>query len=65
MNISYPIYEKNNSETCQQFIVFLKYKLQLKAYSKKQFDPFVEGKELHFTIQKMIIMNQFTLLWTT
>ena len=52
MNISYPIYEKNNSDACQQFIVFLKYKLQLKAYSKKQFDPFCRRERIAFHYTK-------------
>ncbi len=32
----------------KQFIVYLEYKLQLKAYSKKQFDPFCRRKRIAF-----------------
>tara|TARA_B100000674_G_C37902470_1_gene944436 strand:- start:787 stop:1401 length:615 start_codon:yes stop_codon:yes gene_type:complete len=49
MNTSYPIYEKNNtSRPSQQFIVYLNYKQQLKAYSKKQFDPFCRRERIAF-----------------
>jgi hypothetical protein len=34
----------------KQFIVFLNYKSQLKAYSKKQFDPFCRRERIEFTI---------------
>ena len=39
--------KKNNISYCinnKQFIVYIDYKLQLKGYSKKQFDPFLESK---------------------
>jgi len=34
----------------KQFIVFLNYKSQLKAYSKKQFDPFCRRERIQFSI---------------
>ena len=37
-----------NPLTCKEFLVYQDYKLQLKGYSKKQFDPFVEDLELIF-----------------
>jgi len=52
MNTSYPIFEKNNINISQQFIVYLNYKLQLKAYSKKQFDPFCRRKRISFYYTK-------------
>ena len=40
-NTTYDLfYEKNKEILSKQFIVYLNYKSQLKAYSKKQFDPF-------------------------
>ena len=52
MNTSYPIFEKNNTNISQQFIVYLNYKLQLKAYSKKQFDPFCRRERISFYYTK-------------
>ena len=52
MNTSYPIFEKNNINISQQFIVYLNYKLQLKAYSKKQFDPFCRRERISFYYTK-------------
>lgn len=40
-NVSYKINNKNNN-----FIVYLDYKSQLKAYSKKQFDPFCRRERI-------------------
>lgn len=34
------------------FIVFLEYKSQLKAYSKKQFDPFCRRSRIHYEYEK-------------
>jgi hypothetical protein len=42
------IYQKNK----KQFIVYLNYKSQLKAYSKKYFDPFCRRKRIIFQIKK-------------
>ena len=60
-NISYPIVLTNNKK--KNFIVYLDYKSQLKAYSKKQFDPFCrrerilffdhEGKEIITTVGQL------------
>ena len=43
-NISYEINDKHG----KQFIVHLNYKSQLKAYSKKQFDPFCRRERISF-----------------
>lgn len=43
--------KKNNTNYMidnSQFIVYISYKLQLKGYSKKQFDPFCRRERLHF-----------------
>ena len=42
-NINYILKKKSKNIN---FIVYLDYKAQLKAYSKKQFDPFCRRKEL-------------------
>ena len=42
------IYKKKK----KQFIVYLNYKSQLKAYSKKYFDPFCRRKRIIFQIKK-------------
>jgi hypothetical protein len=42
------VIEKNN----KPFIVFLEYKSQLKAYSKKQFDPFCRRSRIHYEYEK-------------
>jgi hypothetical protein len=52
-NISYIIKKKkivNNTEAevNEQFIVYLNYKNQLKAYSKKQFDPFCRRSRIQY-----------------
>ena len=45
-NTNYTIKDKNNIE--KQFIVYIDYKLQLKGYSKKQFDPFCRRERINF-----------------
>ena len=35
-------------DTYEQFIVYIKYKLQLNAFSKKQFDPFCRRERINF-----------------
>lgn len=45
-NIVYDL-KKNNNEK-KQFNVYLNYKSQLKAYSKKQFDPFCRRERISF-----------------
>ena len=42
-------YKKNNNE---KFMVYYSYKSQLKAYSKKQFDPFCRRERILFFIDK-------------
>jgi len=59
-NITYEVKTENKTKT---FIVYLDYKSQLKAYSKKQFDPFCrrerilffdhEGKEIVTTVGQL------------
>ena len=41
---------KKETEVVEQFIVHLKYKNQLKAYSKKQFDPFCRRNRIQFDL---------------
>lgn len=45
-NISY--FLTNKYKVSNQFIVYIDYKLQLKGYSKKQFDPFCRRNRLNF-----------------
>ena len=57
-NTSYIVDSKTNkilkdnsnyiAENCKQFIVYIDYKLQLKGYSKKQFDPFCRRSRIKF-----------------
>ena len=42
---------------CSEFVVYLDYKLQLKAYSKGQFDPFCRRSRLNFHYDKDKILN--------
>ena len=46
-NISYHIHNEAENHI-EQFIVYLNYKKQLKAYSKKQFDPFCRRERISF-----------------
>lgn len=45
-NITYDIIDKDNN--LKKFMVYLDYKSQLKAYSKKQFDPFCRRERISF-----------------
>jgi len=45
-NTSYDLIDKDSS--VKKFIVFIDYKSQLKAYSKKQFDPFCRRERISF-----------------
>lgn len=48
-NTNYEIFiTKNNLKTKKQFNVYIDYKLQLKGYSKKQFDPFCRRERINF-----------------
>ena len=50
-NINYDIQKKKNgSYIKEQFIVHLNYKNQLRAYSKKQFDPFCRRNRIQFDL---------------
>jgi hypothetical protein len=46
-NIIYDVINQNKN-TIRKFIVYLDYKSQLKAYSKKQFDPFCRRERIEF-----------------
>ena len=37
-----------NPDYCKQFLVYIDYKLQLKGYQKKQFDPFCRRARINF-----------------
>ena len=43
---------KYDPACCEEFVVYLNYKLQLKAYSKGQFDPFCRRSRLDFHYEK-------------
>jgi len=45
-NINYELFLENNQK--KNFIVYLDYKSQLKAYSKKNFDPFCRRERISF-----------------
>ena len=48
-NTNYEIFViKNNLKIKKQFNVYIDYKLQLKGYSKKQFDPFCRRERINF-----------------
>ena len=42
----------NSNNNIKQFLVFLNYKSQLKAYTKKQFDPFCRRERINFYYDK-------------
>ena len=54
-------YYLKNNETCdkvlKQFIVYMNYKSQLKAYSKKQFDPFCRRERIEFKVKDRKIIT--------
>jgi len=43
--------------TCDEFIVYINYKLQLKAYSKKQFDPFCRRSRIDYYYNKHNLLD--------
>ena len=47
-NNNLPSFEKNNSDVSTTINVFHTYKSQLKAYSKKRFDPFCRRDRINF-----------------
>jgi len=48
-NTNYELFvTKNNLKIKKQFNVYIDYKLQLKGYSKKQFDPFCRRERINF-----------------
>jgi hypothetical protein len=49
--------KKDCPKILKQFIVFMNYKSQLKAYSKKQFDPFCRRERIEFSIGKKKIIT--------
>jgi len=49
---NYTLYNINNENgNITRFKVYFDYKLKLKAYSKRRFDPFVDGIELVYHIK--------------
>jgi len=47
---------------CKEFIVYLDYKLQLKAYSKKQFDPFCRRSRIDYRYNKHDVLQHLSSL---
>ena len=47
-NITYYIHDKDDTNKTEQFIVYLRYKMQLKSFLKKQFDPFCRRERIKF-----------------
>jgi hypothetical protein len=47
-NINYMVHYENKKKGIRNFIVYLDYKAQLKAYSKKLFDPFCRRERISF-----------------
>ena len=47
---------------CKEFIVYLDYKLQLKAYSKKQFDPFCRRSRIDYAYNKTAVIKYLSSL---
>lgn len=45
---------------CKEFVVYLNYKLQLKAYSKDQFDPFCRKSRIDFYYDAANVKNYVT-----
>ena len=57
-NIVYNITRnKKEKEVIEQFIVHLNYKNQLKAYSKKQFDPFCRRNRIQFDLNDKFLIT--------
>ena len=66
-NISYLINKQNNKIVdledeydplhCKEFVVYLNYKLQLKAYAKSQFDPFCRKSRINFHYDRDKLLN--------
>ena len=52
LNNNIKLYSDISKYNYNQFIVYLNYKSQLKAYSKKQFDPFCRRDRIHFYYNK-------------
>lgn len=56
--ISYKINDnKNNSDTIMSFSVYQSYKQQLKAFQKKNFDPFARGIRIPYFINNTCIIT--------
>lgn len=51
-NINYMLSSDDDSKKKKQFIVYIDYKLQLKGYSKKQFDPFCRRERINFYFEE-------------
>ena len=53
----YTVYELNTSEYSSRFKVYNEYKLKLKAYSKRQFDPFCRWERINIPFQNGVFME--------
>ena len=49
----YTVYEVDTAESCSRFKVYNEYKLKLKAYSKRQFDPFCRWERINIPFQTL------------
>ena len=55
INNSYNFNKQDNNDDIRNINVYLSYKSQLKAYSKKKFDPFCRRERITFDIDDEII----------
>ena len=55
----------NENKKQHQFIVYINYKSQLKAYTKKQFDPFCRRERIRFFYNKQHENNESDFIITT
>lgn len=53
----YTVYDLQNPDTTSRFKVYNEYKLKLKAYSKRQFDPFCRWERINIPFQNGIFME--------
>jgi hypothetical protein len=56
-NVNYPLEE---ADTTRQFMVHFQYKRELKAYSKRLFDPFCRRERISFQIRGQSPINETT-----
>ena len=53
----YTVYELNTTDCLSRFKVYNEYKLKLKAYSKRQFDPFCRWERINIPFQNGVFME--------